>query len=153
MLSLNRLTIIGKTKTKDILKEIIARGEYDIFHPTYFDPYFLDYLHDKPFVLTVFDMIYELFPEFYPSSQQFLNWKSLLAKEAAKIIAISENTKKDLMELYKLPSDKIEVVYLANSLNAEIVKQNNVVQKIKSSRALLVICRQQSVIQKLSFLY
>ncbi len=120
-----------KNENRRYSEKIIARGEYDIFHPTYFDPYFLDYLHNKPFVLTVYDMIYELFPEYFPSSQQFSNWKLLLAKEAAKIIAISENTKKDLMELYKLPSDKIKVVYLANSLNAKKIQQNNIAEKIK----------------------
>ena len=120
-----------KYENKKYSEQVIGKGDFDLFHPTYYDPYFLNYLHNKPFVLTVYDMIYELLPEYFPSSQQFSNWKLLLAKEAAKIIAISENTKKDLMELYKLPSDKIKVVYLANSLNAKKIQQNNIDEKIK----------------------
>jgi glycosyltransferase involved in cell wall biosynthesis len=113
-----------KNENKRYSEKIIAQGEYDIFHPTYFDPYFLDHLHKKPFVLTVYDMIYELFPEYFPSSQNFLAGKSLLMKAAAKIIAISEKTKNDLMNYYHVPGDNIEVVYLASSLKNGINKQN-----------------------------
>jgi glycosyltransferase involved in cell wall biosynthesis len=105
-----------KNENRRYSEKIIGRGEYDIFHPTYYDPYFLDYLHNKPFVVTVYDMIYELFPEYYPSTQKFLDGKSLLLNKAAKIIAISETTKKDLIKIYRLPNEKIEVVYLASSL-------------------------------------
>ena len=38
--------------------------DFDIFHPTYFDPYFLEYIGKKPFVLTIHDMIYELYQTF-----------------------------------------------------------------------------------------
>src|SRR4051812_43974399 len=37
----------------------IRQGNFDIFHPTYYDPYFIGDLK-KPFVLTVHDMIHEL---------------------------------------------------------------------------------------------
>ena len=37
----------------------LQKRDYDLFHPTYYDPYFLDYIDDKPFVLTVHDMIHE----------------------------------------------------------------------------------------------
>jgi len=127
----NRINHHRKTENRKYSEEIIAQGEYNIFHPTYFDPYFLDYLPDKPFVLTVYDTIYELFPEYFPSSKKFLDGKLLLIQKATKIIAISENTKSDLMRLYKLPSDKIEVVYLANSLQVGAATQNDVIKELK----------------------
>jgi hypothetical protein len=40
----------------------IKKGDFDIFHPTYYNPYFLKTLDKKPFVLTVHDMTHELFP-------------------------------------------------------------------------------------------
>ena len=38
----------------------------DIFHPTYYDDYFLEFLDGIPFVVTVYDMIHELYPEIRP---------------------------------------------------------------------------------------
>ena len=35
--------------------------DFDIFHPTYYNPYFLKYIKTKPYVLTVYDMIHELY--------------------------------------------------------------------------------------------
>ena len=52
--------ILDKTSNASQLK----KQEFDIFHPTYYDPYFLPYLKDKPFVLSIYDMIQERFPEY-----------------------------------------------------------------------------------------
>ncbi|MCX6122926.1 MAG: glycosyltransferase family 1 protein [Ignavibacteriales bacterium] len=120
-----------KSENRRYSEKIIGRGEYDIFHPTYYDPYFLDFLHNKPFVLTVYDMIYELFPEYYPSTQKFLDGKSLLLNKAVKIIAISETTKKDLIKLYRLPNEKIEVVYLASSLKIRTDTQHSKTEELE----------------------
>ena len=120
-----------KMENKKYSEKIIIGGDYDIFHPTYYDPYFLDYLYNKQFVLTVYDLIYELFPEYFPSTQKFLNGKSLLLKKAAKVIAISENTKRDLINLYHLPKEKIEVVYLANSIKSGADTRNSKTNELK----------------------
>lgn len=90
--------------------------DFDIFHPTYYDPYFLDCIGDKPFILTIYDMVYELFPQIFSSRDKTSVHKKLLASKAAKIIAISENTKRDIINLLGIKEDKIEVIYLGNSL-------------------------------------
>ena len=41
----------------------LAKGEFDVFHPTYYDTYFLSKIGNKPFVLTVHDMIAELYTD------------------------------------------------------------------------------------------
>jgi hypothetical protein len=46
---------------KQLSKHYISNAGYDIFHPTYYDPYFLDYIGNRPFVLTIYDMIHEIF--------------------------------------------------------------------------------------------
>jgi glycosyltransferase involved in cell wall biosynthesis len=112
----NRINNYRKYENRKYSEKIISEGQFDVFHPTYYDPYFLDYLHNKPFVLTVYDLIYELFPKYFPHSRKFLERKSLLIQKAAKIIAISETTKTDLMKFYEVPAGKIDVIYLANSL-------------------------------------
>ena len=95
---------------KNYSKMRISRGQFDIFHPTYFHPYFLKFLR-KPFVLTVHDMIYELFPGYFQSTDLTAEYKRKLVTAANHIIAISETTKKDLMRLLDVPEEKITVVY------------------------------------------
>ena len=102
---------------KNISKKLLIKGDYDIFHPTYYDPYFLKFLDVKPFVLTIYDMIHEIYPEMFSSKDETSKRKNLLAQKATKIIAISENTKKDIIKLYNMSENKIEVIYLANSIN------------------------------------
>jgi glycosyltransferase involved in cell wall biosynthesis len=101
---------------KKVSKEYISKGDYDILHPTYYDPYFLDYLGKKPFVLTIHDMIHEIYPEIFSSKDKISERKKILAQKATKIIAISENTKSDIIKFLGIDEDKIEVIYLGNSL-------------------------------------
>ena len=72
----------------------LKQGNFDILHPTYFNPYFLKHLGKKPYVLTVYDMIYERFPMYFPSDDPIIEWKKTLIGNASSIIAISECTKK-----------------------------------------------------------
>ncbi len=98
----------------------LRKGDYDIFHPTYFNPYFLNHLNSKPFVLTVYDSIHEKYPEIINSIDKTLEHKKLLLSNADLIIAISESTKNDLIKLYNIPSEKIEVTHLAASINKSL---------------------------------
>ena len=101
---------LNKSKTIEKIKE----GNFDVFHPTYYDDYFLDYIGDKPFILTVYDLIHQIFPEFGLYEKVDKN-KPLLAK-ASKIIAISESTKADLISMFNVDERKITVTHLASSL-------------------------------------
>jgi glycosyltransferase involved in cell wall biosynthesis len=94
----------------------INQKDFDVFHPTYYDNYFLKKIKYKPFVLTVFDMIHEKFPENFPKSDKTSINKKILADKASKIIAISQSTKDDLISLFNINPSKIEVIYLANSI-------------------------------------
>jgi glycosyltransferase involved in cell wall biosynthesis len=96
----------------------IQTGDFEVFHPTYYDPYFLPYLNNKPFVLTVYDMIHEIFPEYFLLEDPVFLAKQKLLKKASRVIAISENTKQDIIDVYDIPAEKIDVVYLASSLSA-----------------------------------
>lgn len=97
----------------------ITAGDYDIFHPTYFNPYFLESVGSKPFVVTIYDMIHELFPENFQSSRErkLAEWKKTIAAKAARIITISEKTKADVVRLYGIDPKKVEAIHLANSLD------------------------------------
>jgi glycosyltransferase involved in cell wall biosynthesis len=103
---INKINSIKKIKMKD----------YDVFHPTYFDPYFLKYIGDTPFVLTIYDMIDEKFSELVSKNNLTAKHKKILVEKASKIIAISESTKKDLIEIFNIDAEKIIVIYLASSM-------------------------------------
>ncbi len=89
----------------------LKRGDYDIFHPTYYDPYFLPALVGKPFVLTIHDMTHERYPQFFSPKDPTPVHKRLLAEKATRIIAISECTKRDIIEFLGVDEEKIDVIY------------------------------------------
>lgn len=111
-----------KLKKKSITYTIalIKQQEFDLFVPTYYDPYFLPYLGGRPFVLTVHDMIHELYPQYFEDDLETAFNKKKLIETASKIIAVSENTRKDILSLYpEIAADKIEVVYLAHQFSSD----------------------------------
>ncbi|MDO4763086.1 MAG: glycosyltransferase family 1 protein [Flavobacteriaceae bacterium] len=64
-------------------------------------------------IVTIHDLIFERFPEFYSAFDRKMHfWKFKKATQVAdKIIAISEQTKRDVMEFLQVPEEKISVVY------------------------------------------
>ncbi len=103
----------------------IKGGDFDILHPTYYDPYFLKYLAGKPFVLTVHDMIHEIYlNKYFKKSDPVLKRKNFLALKADRIIAVSENTKIDIMKFYNIEGGKIDVVHHGSSLEYKKSKEN-----------------------------
>lgn len=100
----------------------LQRGKFDVFHPTFFHNYYLNYLGKKPFVLTYHDCIKERFNLNHIDNASHAQKQDLLNR-AAKIIAISENTKADLLEFYQIKPEKIAVIYHATSFrNHELPK-------------------------------
>jgi glycosyltransferase involved in cell wall biosynthesis len=105
-----------KRKSKKLTISLLKAQEFDLFIPTYYDPYFLEELKEKPFVLTVHDMIHELFPAYFVDDPATAKNKKVLIERATKIIAISENTKKDILKFYpSINAANIEVIYLGHT--------------------------------------
>lgn len=103
----------GRTKYKVnewYCKHLLKKNDFDVFHPTYYDPYFIKYLK-KPLVTTIHDMTYERLPEYFWVMDTLTTEKRLSVERADKIIAISETTKKDLLKYIDTDEKKIEVVY------------------------------------------
>ena len=97
----------------------LTQTDFDVFHPTYYDPYFLKYLQKRPYVLTVYDMTHEEFPKIFHSRDPTSARKKILVENATGIIAISENTKTDIVKYLDIEPEKIQVIYLASSLDPE----------------------------------
>ena len=73
----------------------------------------LPLVHSKNSIVTIHGLEYEYYPEMYPLKHlKYLRWSTKYAlKNAQKIIAVSENTKNDLVKLYGADPEKIKVVY------------------------------------------
>lgn len=104
---------------KYYFRAITAFNKVNIAHPTYYSLLTQQEIskYQCPVVLTVWDMIHEIFSEqIDPNGQQALSKrKAILAAQA--IICISKNTKKDLLERYSLPENKVTVTYLASGID------------------------------------
>lgn len=108
--------LLAGRKNRSAAEAALRAGNYDLFHPTYYDPYFLELLGGKPFVLTVHDMTHERYPDCYPAADQTSGSKRLLVDSAAHIITDSESTKHDLLEFCRVAEAKVTVVHLGCSL-------------------------------------
>jgi glycosyltransferase involved in cell wall biosynthesis len=113
----------GENRIKNTLNKYwmisqLKINKYDIFHPTYYNPYFIDYIGKKPFILTIFDMIHEIYATTYFQEDTITSkQKKYLVEKAKRIIAISESTKNDIIKIYKINPDIIDVVYLGCSID------------------------------------
>ncbi len=64
-------------------------------------------------VVTIHDLIYERYPEQFSARdlKSFSKKYRYACDHADKVIAISEQTKRDILEFYKTPEEKIEICY------------------------------------------
>ncbi len=85
----------------------------DIIHETYYRMDDYNYKRSKR-VLTVHDMIHEKYPHYYLNDKTSEK-KASAVKRADHVLCVSENTKKDLIEILKVPQKKITVVYHGTS--------------------------------------
>ncbi len=81
----------------------------DVFHAQYFLP---PWLRCRT-VLTVHDICYERFPQFFTRADALRNRLAIpwSCRRAGRIIAVSEATRNDLVEFYKLDPERITVIY------------------------------------------
>lgn len=91
-------------------KQLLEKQAFDIFHPTYYDPYFLPNLR-KPLVVTVHDLTYERLPEYFWAQDPLTHQKRLNVERADAIIAISKATRDDLLDCYDVDPAKVHVIY------------------------------------------
>ncbi len=99
------------------LSLIKPRRDVDIFHETYYSG--MDCCPPRAKrVITVYDMIHEKFPGSSVFHHQLRLAKAKAVRRADHVICISQNTKRDLIELLDIAEEKTSVVYLGHSLTA-----------------------------------
>ena len=67
----------------------------------------------RPTVVTMHDVIFRRYPELYGAiDRRIYDYKfAQAARQATRVLAISECTARDVMEFYGVPEEKIDVVY------------------------------------------
>lgn len=95
------------------IKNQLLKDRIQLFHGLSYEiPFGLKKTGIKS-VVTIHDLIFLRKPQYYkPIDRLIYNYKSKYAcKNADQIIAISEKTKQDIIELYNISPAKIEVIY------------------------------------------
>ena len=97
--------------SRTLARPLMSRFHPSIVHETYYasQAYAPRSAHR---VVTVYDMIHELFASEFPSNDETSKLKRIATHRANHVICISESTRKDLIDIFNLPSDKVSVVYL-----------------------------------------
>lgn len=103
----------------------------DILHqPCFSAPVF----YSGKVVVTIHDLIAIKFNKDIPfySRQFFGKWMPFSYRYADRIIAISEHTKKDIIDILKIPEEKITVIYEAADAACKYVSDKNIINKVKN---------------------
>lgn len=99
------------------LKErlILRSGIFDIYHASYYKR--IKIPQSTAFIITIHDMIHEIYAtSYFKNDSKTSHLKRLNCLQADGIIAISNQTKSDLINLFNIQADKIRVIYQAHSL-------------------------------------
>ncbi|MBE8539371.1 glycosyltransferase [Geoglobus acetivorans] len=113
----------------------LNKMDFDIIHDTYhFGPFL--FLKKSKKILTVYDLTPLLFPETHRKSRVLMHKYifPLILKSSDKIITDSYSTKSDLIKYFKIPENKIKVIYLAADERFKPLKEdeiNKIRQKYK----------------------
>lgn len=87
-------------------------GDVDIFYSPHIN--FSSFSSKSKNIITIHDLSFLRYPEFFSKRKNFwhqaINIKKNI-KKFHKIVAVSENTKKDIIELLEVSPEKVEVVY------------------------------------------
>ena len=120
----------------------LKNRQFDIVHTTYYDNYFLPHIKNSPLVTTIHDLIHErglvqYTPKGINEGDKTIESRKKQIEMASGIVAVSENTKKDLVDLLNVSPEKVRVIYHGVSFNVDELEKN-VIRKIPQNYLLYV---------------
>lgn len=126
-------------RSKYVVGELAAKG-IDIYHGLSHEIPFGIHESGVKSVVTMHDLIFERYPgQYNPIDVQTYRRKAKYAcKYADKIIAISEQTKQDIIHYYKIPAEKIDVVYQSCDESFSVKHDPERIRKMKEQYGLPV---------------
>lgn len=118
-----------------ILPRVIGKRKIDLLHAAGFT---LPLNVSCKSVITIFDMTFFTMPKMHLPSKiaYFRTMVPLALKKADKIIAISNQTKSDIIKCFKIREDKIEVIYIGAGREFKVIGDNLAIEKIKEKYSL-----------------
>jgi glycosyltransferase involved in cell wall biosynthesis len=140
---------LGQIKSRDFIAfnlvrlinhfgEIIYLAIYppDIYHITFYDR-IPQHRSSTKIVVTVHDMIYELYQEQYSGDAGQIKRKCVEAADL--VICVSENTKKDLIQLFNIEENKIVVIYLGFKEFGHLINSATLIPHILQKKFILFV--------------
>ena len=122
---------------KQLSHLLLSRSSIDIIHETYYSEESIGNRKAKR-VLTVHDMIHEKFSSDLDLENRYAKDKANAIKRADHVICVSENTRKDLIELLGVDEAKISTIHLASAPRDNILIDRDRLPQIKKSYLLYV---------------
>ena len=121
-------TRVSNVLERHYFQAVVRRMRPQLVHPTYYtlltrrqasaNQFYRNYR--CPVVLSVWDMIHEVYPRMIEQSDFWAARKREAVQAADAIICISEHTKRDLLARIPIPEEKVSVVYLASDLDESL---------------------------------
>lgn len=113
---------------QEISKFLLNRSCPDLVHETY---YLSERLAPKrsQIVVTIHDMIHEKFSDTFFANAPIPQFKAKAIARADCIICVSENTRRDLLEIFNINPRKVFVTHLGCSLKPVLKKQTKLEKK------------------------
>ena len=121
-----------------LAQRAVRHFQPDIIHETYYSP--VDFWpKGSRRVITVYDMISEHFPSMF-SSSYLTDAKKAAVSRADHVLCISESTRRDLIEIFNVHSDKVSVVYLGyDDLSGSVGSRQDDISLINTDSYLLYV--------------
>lgn len=108
----SRKESFDKLAMRATARKAFRQDSFELIHPTYTNELnLLEYKGRTPMVVTIHDMIHEILPEAFSPHDPTAQRKKLFAERADRIIAISQKTKDDIVEILGIDPDRIDVIY------------------------------------------
>lgn len=103
------------------LPMFLRKNPVDIFHTQYIAPFWIS--KKVKLILTIHDISFNFFPEYIKKIDLFF-LKTLIPRSiqrANKIVTVSESEKKNIIDFYKIPEEKVDYAY--NGVDSERFSQ------------------------------
>jgi glycosyltransferase involved in cell wall biosynthesis len=110
---------------------VLRRERIDLFHAPH---YVLPPLTQCRSIVTIHDVIHLLFPQYLPGRLAHVYARACLwaaAKRSDRILTVSETSKNDILRRFKVPAEKIAVIYNAIDERFNVKPSAEQVQRVR----------------------
>lgn len=129
---------IIQTLDEWLVRRSLRDSHPDLVHETYYCKTGLAPAR-TPIVVTVHDMIHEKFPTYFPARDTVRERKRVSVSRADHVICVSENTRKDLLEIFGVRESKVSVVH--HGCSVAVADDSSSVRSIEQPYLLYVGAR------------